>query len=1339
MSTDHANESPSDTGFGATDNSYLVTPAFGVSASAEVSSVADAEPKSESADAPNSSSGSDAGGAVGHIPTGNDATAIDAIEFRVIRPGSPVRRLRLTGSRYTFGSAEGCSIRLSDSALRPMHAVLIRDAVRVLVRAYSVPIEVNGTRKTEASLGVGDVMCLGTYQFELISISSASVHSTGQAFAPAPHSILDSELQNSASAGHSADGLHRSAENRSSAARSARPELPSPEDVIWRERLRREIDQWRERQVECDQREQRCDERESHLRGRETELWSRAENLYRRESRLQTQESAVMNLHDDYMVRQQELVEARQLATSHEDELKRRESEFQLQELEYRKKLELASRQLLQSQTQAESATQAVARMREQFESLNRQIDELSMQQRELSDHEVRQNDEHQRLRDEMQVQRDQAIDAQAESEALRRIAEARIEEMEAQLEELKSGASDAEFHQAELDSSERLIEELRTQVQQLQTAVAEASEESARLRSDYEEACESVRQLESLVAESNQRGDLDRESWMSEADELRAAIDQLTIDLAQANGEVSEMRDANEALTIRLGVVQGERDEAQLRPTVEDFTSLRYELDAANDKLSEMKKEYENTLSRLAKVEESSKAAPSGLNDSTSLPVASAIGAGLLGIAVSDRDVEILSDEVAEVQHDVNQVIQSQDVSDADSSAAAVDPANDPSGIDETNDSHSLESNQPPSALSNDDEDDVWPTYHVSTPDASDQVDDDASESRSLTSDDWESPIDAPESTVSDSLDVDPAQVQLPSIWQDEDASSQSMQTPFTNIQEPGFLATNEPGVVSSAGPGFIVPDDDVPAESPMQWGEAAWSADSDSDSVDDDDQQSSSDPWSDSNSSAASVETDDAADVTSSHWNDSSSPTDDDDVSEDIRGVADLGESGFQIADSETPNPWASSELNFDQQDADAAVDSDPADSVAAESNLPGLLFQNDSNDSLDLDSDLNSHSDVESDDQPISGSLASMLIKDLESDTGSDSIQTDDVDVEQSFEGTYVMPTTDEGREEASASWKPADESQAWDREYDEEAYSSEFDEQDSDDDSDIVLAESDQDYDPTEMVFDRFTDQDESSDNSVDLSDHQRPWDRTEDESESVDAVPSDHLDDHGDSASMGQYESEDDGDELEAELPVSDTSQTMSANETTSVSGAEDDDDSIEAYMNRLLNRVQGNPGGEEASKPSTLSLSTSVPSAVSELDVDTGGAEAVVEVIDPDAPLVPRSHAPERNSDLSAMRDLANQSARTAISHSARIQTRNIQVAGVCNLAVAAVAVIAALAVSVMLEGGLLYIAWVMALIIAGVSVRDAKNNFSEARRRAETSGSSDDDDSSDKPEVIGS
>ncbi len=102
--------------------------------------------------------------------------AVDAIEFRVNRPGTPVRRLRLTGNRYTFGSAEGCSIRLNDRDLRPMHAVLIREASRTLVRAYSVPIDVNGTRITEAELHPGDVLSLGAYRFELLDDEEASAH-----------------------------------------------------------------------------------------------------------------------------------------------------------------------------------------------------------------------------------------------------------------------------------------------------------------------------------------------------------------------------------------------------------------------------------------------------------------------------------------------------------------------------------------------------------------------------------------------------------------------------------------------------------------------------------------------------------------------------------------------------------------------------------------------------------------------------------------------------------------------------------------------------------------------------------------------------------------------------------------------------------------------------------------------------------------------------------------------------------------------------------------------------------------------------------------------------------
>ncbi len=309
-----------------------------------------------------------------------------------------------------------------------MHAVLIRDASRVLVRAYSVPIEINGTRKTEASLQVGDTLRLGAYQFELLMVSKTQGTSqldTGflsdpfstTSFPAGPRSIFDMPTS-SFDPTRPLDPIRTPTTESSSSFQAAHRELPPPEEVIWRERLRREVEQWRERQIECDRRENRCDDRESDLRSRESELWSRAENLYRREARVQSQEASTFQLYDEFTQRQHELIKLREEAQRQQEDFNRREAEFRGQEFEYRRRLDDATRQLQQSHQQAETATQAVQRMREQFESLNGQIEELSSQQEQIESREQRQREEHERLRVDLEAARDQAIDAQAESEA---------------------------------------------------------------------------------------------------------------------------------------------------------------------------------------------------------------------------------------------------------------------------------------------------------------------------------------------------------------------------------------------------------------------------------------------------------------------------------------------------------------------------------------------------------------------------------------------------------------------------------------------------------------------------------------------------------------------------------------------------------------------------------------------------------------------------------------------------------------------------------------------------------------------------------------------------------
>lgn len=92
------------------------------------------------------------------------------IELRVTRAGIPARRLRINSTRCTFGSGEWCTVRLSDASLRPLHAVIVRDGGRIMIRGYSVPLVVNGQHVVESFLSLGDVVRLGEYCFELIDL-----------------------------------------------------------------------------------------------------------------------------------------------------------------------------------------------------------------------------------------------------------------------------------------------------------------------------------------------------------------------------------------------------------------------------------------------------------------------------------------------------------------------------------------------------------------------------------------------------------------------------------------------------------------------------------------------------------------------------------------------------------------------------------------------------------------------------------------------------------------------------------------------------------------------------------------------------------------------------------------------------------------------------------------------------------------------------------------------------------------------------------------------------------------------------------------------------------------
>lgn len=110
--------------------------------------------------------------------------AADALELRIHRLGSPDRRLSIRVDRCTLGSGEGCTVRLADPAICELHAVILSAAGRVLIRGYSIPLEINGQFTIEAFLNPGDVFHLGSYRFEILSLPSHAQPPT----APVPDS-----------------------------------------------------------------------------------------------------------------------------------------------------------------------------------------------------------------------------------------------------------------------------------------------------------------------------------------------------------------------------------------------------------------------------------------------------------------------------------------------------------------------------------------------------------------------------------------------------------------------------------------------------------------------------------------------------------------------------------------------------------------------------------------------------------------------------------------------------------------------------------------------------------------------------------------------------------------------------------------------------------------------------------------------------------------------------------------------------------------------------------------------------------------------------------------------
>ncbi|MEM6687976.1 MAG: FHA domain-containing protein [Planctomycetota bacterium] len=1142
-------------------------------------------------------------------------TNFHAMDFAVTYRGQPSRRLRLTGYRYTFGSAEGCSIRVSNDLVRPIHAVLHRVGDSITIRSYSEPLVVNDTAVTSSELNTGDGFKLGNYVFTLTRVSgnpNDSIRSTADILADASGEDVSASID--------ASGVSKSASALSE-------EATAEDDEAWRKRLRHEVDQWRDRQKEVDRRWDEADRWEARLRGQESELELQNQRLDQKQSEVDQQRDAVFALHDVLAARERSLESVLDEMRRQRESMHSRQVEFDQIQSRYEERLADTLDRLASAQGEARTAAESVDQLRHAMNGLNGQIESLVDRQTELeSAAEGYQNQQQLQVevRSQIEAQRDHAIDAQATSEARLRLAENRVSELSSQLESLNE-----EKEQLDLD---------RQQLESQRAEIARRSEdEQSRNELAFRENEQSLIQSQETI-----------EKLQSEIEELHANVE-------ASGSQARDLELENESALVRISSL-----EEQLRSSTEDTS----EREASEKLANELRTQLQNVEDELARTQ-------GELSD------------------LRDRNAD-LTEEVRSLREERNQAVEAEKLSsegwEHPSSVVLETPIN---------------------------------ATHGHSSDAAEEIDAPPSDH---TIDDEQDVGDVPANASID------ATAPLMSRWDDEETASDS---------ESSFHAAS-----SDAGGSHASGKDDFTRESDPT-GEAAFPTHPESLSEPDfssEPEPTNQSEFSDepglsnksefSNDSKISNERDLSSDSQTSqdadfahesdesgHWQ-ATARLDSFEAGSFDKDQDSSSTSGF--ADEAIPaSPWNVEDTQHDHTDTtQSSFDSNdesrsPSQELIDPNEAPGL----EAPDSVRWDRYFGQNDPVDDSEEQAANGL-----------TETDSVEpTDSAFIEQrsTLENHELECSTDSESEQVDSTLQlESEETQ------EEPNEPSEHDEAASESQSDgfasaliaELTSESSDETDSTQMVtpdllqqaIDDDQDQGQLAENTNQNEDSSIELDRVEPEpfAHPVAEMPmglsdADLIDDAVEPTPASP-------EPADHSLVSTSTTGETSMSEGTGVlggneAGDEEEEDSIEAYMNRLLGRVQGSPG-EEAAPASTI-ITPTVVDDISESDDD-------VEPIGPDEPLVPRSHAPERGRDLAAMRDLANQQARTAITRSTRIQIRNMQLSGFINFGVAAVAVAIGIGCSFIVSATPLIFIWLMVFACVFIFCKDGFKNLVEAKSR---------------------
>ena len=360
---------------------------------------------------------------------------VAAFVFRVACPGSSPQRLQLTGDHYTIGTAEGCSIRLRDANVLPLHATLRYSSSRITVEAHTHPVIVNGHAVKHAELNNGDILSLGGYRFELVSNRRIQDRSSQPATLT---NALPPDLERAIARSTNKPPEH----NRRSTDQQppAMAESQNLSNLVTQSRLE-----------DCIRRERLAEKREAKIENDLADLKYREEDLTKRLSRIQAEEAASLELYDQLAKRQTEINSLRESLKEKQALHLQRETELQNAKLDLENRLREQQTKAIE---QSENSKLSIAKIN----SLSSELDEIrkelleTQQDRDLIQlREQLQRREHEQLVRQLESDRDRVIAEKAKSQAELRKMEGSIRD----LEHLISAANSIDPPPLEGDTSE--------------------------------------------------------------------------------------------------------------------------------------------------------------------------------------------------------------------------------------------------------------------------------------------------------------------------------------------------------------------------------------------------------------------------------------------------------------------------------------------------------------------------------------------------------------------------------------------------------------------------------------------------------------------------------------------------------------------------------------------------------------------------------------------------------------------------------------------------------------------------------------------------------------------